>query len=200
MNRVSTSGLEQIEKQAYQTIWEDGLIDIFVGLSVFLIGVFWVSQGSVYGSVIAPIFVPFWVVARKRISEPRVGVVNFSAERINKENKKLLGLVLLGVLTLVIGVAWYFFGSHISSLATPQHTNLVAGLPAALLAIPSVIVALTFSAKRFFVYAAVMLMAAVPVIVFDLNPGWAFIPGGVWCMAVGGGLLMRFVRKHPIGR
>ncbi len=110
MNTLGTSDLEQIEKQAYHSIWEDGLIDVFVGLALVLIGFFWISQDSGYGALVAPILVPFWTVARKRISEPRRGVVNLSAERMAKENKKLAGLMLFGVATLIIGVVWYFIG------------------------------------------------------------------------------------------
>jgi len=200
MKAASTSSLDQIERQAYQAIWEDGLIDIFVGLALFLIGVFWVSQDSAYGSFVAPILVPFWTVARKRISEPRMGVVNFSTERVASDNKKLLSLFLFGVMTLVIGVAWYFVGQQGGFFAALRGTNIIAGLPAALLAFPATIVAFAFGLRRFFVYAAVLLISALPVIFLDLGPGWAFVPSGVCCMAMGGGLLVRFVRKYPLDK
>jgi len=200
METIRTSSLDQIEKQAYQAIWEDGLIDIFVGLALFLIGVLWLSQDSAYGSFVAPILVPFWVVARKRISEPRMGVVNFSTERVASDNKKLLGLFLIGVMTLVIGVAWYFVGQHGGFFATLRGTNVIAGLPAVLLAIPATIVALAFGLRRFFVYAAVLLISALPVIFLDLRPGWALVPSGAWCIVAGGVLLTRFVRKYPLDK
>ena len=200
MDTVGTSSLDQIEKQAYQAIWEDGLIDIFAGLALFLIGVVWISQDSAYGSIVAPALVPFWTVARKRISEARMGVVNFSAERIVSDNNKLLGLCLFGVLTFVIGVIWYFFGRTGDFFAALRGTNIIAGLPAALLAIPVTIVAFAFGLRRFFLYAAVLLISAVPVALLDLGPGWAFVPGGVLCIAMGSGLLFRFLRKYPLGK
>jgi len=199
MNAEGTSDLEQIERKAYQTIWDDGLIDIFVGLALFLIGVFWVSQGSAYSTFVAPVLVPFWVVARKRFSEPRTGVVHFSRERLAKENKKLRLLFLFGVFTFMIGVFWFFFGSHGESLSTPRDLNIVAGLPAALLAVPAIIVALAYGLGRFLAYAVMLLVSALPVIYLDLHPGWAFIPGGLLGIGVGSTLLFRFVRKHPLG-
>jgi len=198
MNAKGTSDLEQIERKAYQTIWDDGLIDIFVGLALFLIGVFWVSQGSAYSTFVAPVLVPFWVVARKRFSEPRTGVVHFSTERLAKENKKLRLLFLFGVFTFVIGVAWYFVARENGLFAAPPDTNFVAGLPAALLAIPAIIVAFAYELKRFFVYAAVLLISALPVILLDLHPGWAFIPGGFLCIGAGSTLLFRFMCKYPL--
>ncbi len=109
MNTVDTASLDQIEEQAYQTIWEDGLIDIFVGFALFLVGVLWISQDSAYGSFVAPILVPFWAVARRRISEPRMGVVNFSAARVKKHNKKLLFFFLFGVFRVLLAVPRCFF-------------------------------------------------------------------------------------------
>ncbi len=198
MHTTGTSDLAQIEERVYQSIWEDGLIDIFVGLALFLIGVFWIGQDSAYGSFVAPVLVPFWVAARKRISEPRIGVVNFSTERVSKENKKLLGLFLFGVLTLALGVGWYVLGPPGGTIRPQGVVSITAGLPAALLAIPAVIVAFAFGLSRFFAYAFVLFVSAVPVIFFDLRPGWAFLPSGVFAVIVGASLLARFVRKYPI--
>lgn len=199
MTATELSDLTQIERRAYETIWDDGLIDLFVGLALFLIGILWATQDSAYGAFVAPILVPFWSVARKKISEPRIGIVNFSAERVTRENRKLLGLFLLGVLTLVFGVAWFFLGQHGGPLPGNSDINIVAGLPAALLAFAAIVVAFAFGIKRFLAYAAILLASTVPVIYLDLNPGWAFVPGGVCCIVAGGGLLTRFVRRYPLG-
>ncbi len=198
MDTLGTSTLDEIEQQVYKTIWEDGLIDIFVGLGLFLLGITWIGLDSVYGSFVAPVLVPFWVVARKRVSEPRIGIVNFSAERVTKENRKLRGFFLFGVLTLVLGVGWYFLGGSGATNAPAWAANIVAGLPALLLAIPAIIVACAYGLSRFFGYALVLLVSAIPVITFDLRPGWAFLPVGIIAVAAGTVLLTRFVRNYPI--
>ena len=198
MSETGFPDLEYLERRAYETIWDDGLIDIFAGLALVSIGIMWVSQFSVYGAFVAPILVPLWVAARKSISEPRIGIVRFAAERVAVENKKLLGLFMLGVLTFVIGVLWFVFGQPESTFRSFADLNVVAGLPAALLAIPAVVIAIAYGKKRFLGYALVLLCSALPVIIYDLHPGWAFIPGGVLCAAIGSHLLYRFVRKYPI--
>lgn len=198
MGTLVTSGLEQIEKQAYHTIWEDGLIDIFAGLSLFLIGVLWLTQDSGYGAVVAPILVPFWTVARNRISKPRRGVVNLSAERMAKENKKLAGLMLFGVATLIIGVVWYVMGRSGGASPANWASHIVAGLPATLLAIPAIIVAFAYGLNRILIYAAALLVSAVAVVLLDLRPGWGLIPGGIVGLVVGGTILSHFVRKYPL--
>jgi hypothetical protein len=179
-------------------MWDDGLIDVMAGLALFLIGFLWVTQDSMYSPFVAPLLVPVWIGARRKISEPRIGIVNFSAERVAKESKKMLGLFLFGVLTLVIGVAWFFLGRHGDTILTLPAVNVVAGLPAGLLAIPAIIVGFAYGLRRFFGYAAALLVAAVPVAILDLHPGWALIPGGVLGIMVGSSLLLRFVRKYPL--
>jgi len=198
MDILETSDLERMEKQAYHTLWEDGLIDIFIGLGLFLIGAFWLTQDSGYGAFVAPILVPFWIGARKRISEPRRGVVEFSAERMTKENRKLTGLMLFGVATLVMGIVWYVIGRPGGALPANWASHVVAGLPAMLLAIPALIVALAYGLSRFHIYAAVLMGSAVAVVLLDLRPGWGFIPAGIVGLVVGGVILGRFVRKYPL--
>lgn len=198
METMGSTDLEQIEKQAYSTIWEDGLIDIFVGLALALIGALWLSQDAVYGAFVAPMLIPFWTVARNRISKPRRGVVVLSAERMAMENKKLASLVLFGVATLTIGVAWYVISRPGGTPPANWASHVIAGLPATLLAIPAIIVAFAYGLNRFLIYAAVLLASAVAVVLLDLHPGWGFIPGGVVCLAVGGTILFGFMRKYPL--
>ena len=198
MSETRFPDLECLESQAYETTWEDGLVDLYVGLALVLIGIMWVSQMSVYSTFVAPLLIPLWVVSRKRISEPRIGIVQFGSEHVALEQRKLLGLFMLGVLTLVIGVVWFFVGKPESAIRSIAELNVVAGLPAILLAIPAVVFAISYQMKRFFGYAIVLLISALPVIFYDLHPGWAFIPSGVLCVAIGGQLLYRFVRKYPI--
>jgi len=197
MSMLDTTDLDQLEERVYHSIWEDGLIDIFVGLALFLIGLFWVSQDSAYGSFVAPILVPLWAVARKRISEPRMGVVILGPQRMLKEKKKLLGLFLFGVFTFTLGIGWYALEPS-GGEAPSWVANSIAGLPAALLAVPAIIVAFAFGLGRFFVYALILLVSAIPVVVLDLRPGWAFIPSGVFCLVVGASLLAGFLRKYPL--
>jgi len=198
MNSLDTPNLEQIENRAYQTIWEDGLIDIFVGLALVLIGTLWLTQDSAYGAFVAPVLVPFWSVARNRISEPRRGVVNLSEERMVKENRKLAGLMLFGIATLIFGVARYAVWRSGSTPPANWASHIVAGLPAVLLAIPSIIIAFAYGLMRFLIYATALLVAAIAVVLLDLRPGWGFIPGGIVCLVLGCALLRRFIRKYPL--
>jgi len=198
MDTADTSDLEQIEKQAYSTTWDDGLIDLFVGFALALVGAFWISPDPGYGAVVVPIMAPFWIVARNRISEPRRGVVILSAERMTVEKKKLAGLNFFWIATLTVGIVWFVIARLGGAPPAYWVSHIVAGLPAALLAIAAIFIAFAYGLKRFLKYAAVLLVSAVAVVLLGLQPGWGFIPGGIVCLAVGGTILFRFIRKYPL--
>ena len=197
---MATSGisnLEQLERQVYESTWSDGLLDLCSGIALLLIGIVWVTGQSVYGTFVAPLMIPVWLSARKHVSEPRIGKVRFSAERQRKEKTHFLGLFLLGTLILVAGLMWYFLGIRGETAFVSARINIVAGLPAALLSIPAIFVAIALGLPRFFVYAAALLISAVPVILLDQHPGWAFIPCAIVCIGFGSYLLVEFVSKYP---
>jgi hypothetical protein len=107
--------LKDLERNVFQKSFHDGLIDIQIGcvLLMFVIapqlspylGDFWSSM----------IFLPFWAVIylgvreiRKKIVQPRVGVVEFGKYR--KSRQKKLGLVILvfNLLVLALGILSFF--------------------------------------------------------------------------------------------
>jgi len=197
MTATGIPDLERLEQDVYESTWSDGLLDICTGLALLTIGILWVTGLSTYSAFAPAVLIPIWVSARKRIIEPRTGVVQFSAERVGKERTHLFGFFLLGVAFLVCGIAGYFVVVRDGSLDLLQQLNIAAGLPAALLSIPAVLVAISLGLPRFFLYAALLVVAAVPVVLQDLHPGWAFIPCGALSVVVGSVLLAKFLKRHP---
>lgn len=198
MTTSEISGLEKLERKVYESTWEDGLIDLCSGVALLLMGMFWVTGQSAYGTFAAPLMISIWVAARKRISEPRIGAVVFGPKRVTKLKSLYLGLFGIGVLTLFGGIFLYIFVAKGNSTGVLPQMNFVAGLPAILLAIPALVVALTLRLARFIVYAALLMLSGVLVVVMDLHPGWAFLPSGALCACVGAGMLVAFVRKNPL--
>ncbi len=197
MTTLQTSDLKQLEKQVYHSLWEDGLIDIFVGIALVGLGSFWLSkETSAYGAIFIPILIPFWSVARQRITLPRLGEVSFSTERQATEHKKLGGMILLGTVVMAVGVVWFVIirggGPRPDWLA-----HSVAGLPAMLLAFGTMVTAFAIGQLRFFIYSAVLAASGVVVVLLSLRPGWGFLPAGIVALLTGAAHFYRFLRKYP---
>jgi len=81
---MNLTNLEHLEGEAYQDSFSDGLVDVFLGLGLAVIGVTWLwlepvaGLAGVFAAAIAGILVP----VRRRIVEPRVGYVRWTAPRL----------------------------------------------------------------------------------------------------------------------
>ena len=107
--------LKDLEKNVFQKSFQDGLIDIQIGCVLLMfaiapllspyLGDFWSSM----------IFLPFWGVIylgvreiRKKIVQPRVGVVEYGTYRKTRQKKLNLVILVFNLLVLALGVASFF--------------------------------------------------------------------------------------------
>ena len=110
--------LKDLEKNVFQKSFQDGLLDIQIGimmltfvLALYLgpyLGDFWSSM----------IFLPVWAgifyglrIFRKKIIQPRVGVVEYGKHRKTRLKKITLVIMVINVLALILGVVSFFYFS-----------------------------------------------------------------------------------------
>ena len=195
---MNNTNLEDLESAAYQDSYSDGLIDLFIGLGLASIGILWLwfepvaGLAGVFAAAIGWAMVPI----RRRIVEPRMGYVRWTAPRLKWERKQLRLLFGLGSVALLIGVGLVL--AIVSGDAdTSGDRNVVAGLPAVLLAVGAFVLAATSGFKRLWVYGAVLLSAAAVTILIEAGPGGSLLAAGAAVGVVGIVLLGRFLRAHP---
>lgn len=183
------------EARLYRATFQDGRVDAFAGVIVVLIGVAWLFDLVALGAIAPAVVLPFWAVARRRITEPRLGYSTPLPRRVARERGKAAILVVLGVMVLVLGVGLYF-------VVRPEPgegwRHLVPALPSALLGFGAVLCAFVFGVRRFFLHAAAFLVAGAWVAHEQLEPGWGLLVGGCFVLTVGLALLARFVARVPI--
>ncbi len=78
MDRIS---LKELEKKAFTSYHQDGLLDIFLGIGIIVFGLGMATDQFYFGSIMPAILFPLWAAAKKAITIPRIGLVNFSPER-----------------------------------------------------------------------------------------------------------------------
>jgi hypothetical protein len=193
------TNVENIESEAYRDSYSDGLVDMFIGLGMTLIGGTWLwleAQAGVVGGIAAVIA---WgmVPIRRRILEPRIGYVKWAPPRIKWERKQLKRLFWMLTAALLIGIAFAQSVIQDDGGASRDRT-VVAGLPALLLAIGAFVLAATSGFRRLWVYGAVLLSAAAVTILIEAGPGGSLLAAGVAIGVSGVVLLSRFLRAHPV--
>ena len=104
--------LKDAERKAFQSTFEDGLWDVFIGCSFPLqltIAPFLSrSMGDLWSSAV---FLPFWGavylviwLVRKKVVAPRIGKVEFGPARKSKLKKLSAALLIVNVIAFILGI------------------------------------------------------------------------------------------------
>lgn len=184
----------QLEQNLYRQYWDDGLLDLFAGVGVLGIGLFWIFDVVVGAAILPALLVPLWAPFREKITEPRMGLVEFSSRREQRTQKFLVNVFLAGTGTFLLALLLYFY---VRSNGLPANVTFIAGLPAGLLGVLAVFGALLTGAYRFFIYGAWLVIAGLTCALAGTGPGAPMVVGGAaitFCAVV---LLTRFIRKYP---
>lgn len=191
--------LDDFERRAYQDSFSDGLIDLFLGLGLALIGLLWLWFESVAGlaGVFAAVVVWALVPIRRRIVEPRIGFYTWTAPRLKWERNQLRFLFGFGSVALLLGVGLVLSIVRGDDLAGGD-CSVVAGLPATLLAIGAFVLAATSGVKRLWGHGAILAAAAAVTLLVEAGPGGPLLGAGTVIGIVGVVLLVRFLRAHPV--
>jgi hypothetical protein len=191
--------LEAMEREAYRSSYSDGIIDIFVGLSLVVIGAIWVwaeDYGGLAG-ILPAIMAPTVIPLRKQIVEARGGYVRWTARRRRWERRNLWGAFGAGVATLLLGIVAYFMAEG-SAPGRDLLADVAPGLLAFILAVVAIILAMMLESWRFFVYAAALIGGGLLAVADELNPGWPLLLAGIVVTIAGTVMLTRYLRANPV--
>jgi hypothetical protein len=185
---------ESLESELYTRRFDDGLLDLCIGIGLLAIGLLWLFGQVALTGAMPALMIPVWLGLRKRITEPRMGRVQFSRTRRRSERHGLLAALGLGLGALVLilaAVVWLRDGAAQAGAA------LAPLIPALLVGLGLVIVGALTGARRFAAYAAALVALAALVTSVSEEPGLSLALGGGLLCLWAGGIVTRFVRTHP---
>ena len=182
------------EQAIFESYWDDGLLDLLAGLALLIAGLGWLTPLGALAVLQAPLWSVLWIPLRRQLVEPRAGYVAFSLQRRERNTLKLTASLVLGVacLALVILFAWW---SQRVGQGGPGWAEPVAGLPAIIVAAGAIVTAFLTGARRFLIYAVLLILFAVVAARAGLNPGLPIAGGGLVAAICGAWLLVRFIRS-----
>lgn len=160
--------LKSAERRAFQTTFEDGLWDVFIGCFVLEFAIAPLLSGSLGDFWSSAIFLPFWGIAylaillvRKYVIAPRVGKARFSKTRMHRLRSFTIILIGVNTVLFVLGLlAAFAFGGAASGESNSWRNLLPVFLGLFLLAGFS-IAAYLLDFPRLCLYGA-LLFAATP--------------------------------------
>lgn len=197
--------LKEIERRAYLSYHQDGLVDIFIGLAFLVFGApilydaGMVAVGGIpppyitaaVGGIIAVVPVMYAAV-KKLVTIPRLGYVKFASQRRRKTRNVVLFLVVAGVLGNVAGVFAMIYRPFVIFLV--ENYMIVIGVVGG--AIFSLAAYLS-EIKRFYAYGAINLIAFASSRLLHAGLYQPMILLGAVITFSGAFLLYRFLRKYP---
>lgn len=194
---MAPTNLDDLERDAYQDAFSDGLLDLVIGLILAWIGIIWLWIESLPGLAGVGSAVLVWALLRirTRIVEPRLGYVRWRAPRLRWERRQIILLTGFVMAAFLLGNGVMY---AIRQGDTLEAQGIVPGLPAFVLGIGAFVVATKAGFKRLWVYGVVLVVAAAATSLADANPGGSLLASGALICSVGGVLLARFLHAHPV--
>jgi hypothetical protein len=187
--------LKELEQRNYKATHSDGVIDVFVGMSMVAIGVTWIVIPNVLSVVTAGVAISIspMLAWRRRFIEDRTGYVMFTEPRRLWERRiYTTAAVLFSGFMLLARPLGSLQPEDIDWMVGPD--SLVVWLVAAVLLLLGVQTKLT----RLLVYSLVLTAAGtVPFVISTESFGWPLLISGAVIAAVGSALIGRFVIRHP---
>lgn len=204
--------LRQLEKKIFRATYEDGLLDIYMGLLVAGFGslAFMPDEGSprllYYGLFVGGLSfgILIYQLGKKYVTEPRMGLVTYGAER--KRRAATLAVILsviIGLQALIVGISILLW--NVPDLARnlglaaiqPDREKLLVSVISALFVGPGMALMAYFTDFQRGYFIAVLLTLAVFLMVWFSSPAPMLTAGGIMII-VGAVLLVRFLRKYPL--
>jgi hypothetical protein len=187
--------LKELEQRNYKATHSDGVIDVFVGMSMVAIGVTWIVIPNVLSVVTAGVAISIspMLAWRRRFIEDRTGYVMFTEPRRLWERRiYTTAAVLFSGFMLLARPLGSLQPEDIDWMVGPD--SLVVWLVAAVLLLLGVQTKLT----RLLVYSLVLTAAGtIPFVISTESFGWPLLISGAVIAAVGSALIGRFVIRHP---
>jgi hypothetical protein len=202
-----TIDLGELERKAYLTYNEDGLIDILIGAILFFLGSYILSDTQIpFANFLFLIGPLVWAGLKRKFTIPRVGYVKFGAGPKGKLRRVLLSLLVVFQIILVLATsasARFHNDRPIWLVLLDEYGVLIVGSCA--VSVILYLVGYFNEAKRFNIYtvASVFLFTAAhnllePELDIWQKMAYAEIPLGVLMVAYGLWTLREFIKRYPI--
>jgi hypothetical protein len=189
--------MKEIERQAYLSYSEDGLVDIAIGLVILLWGVFLVVEPSGLIGLLGPLALAVWYLGKRFITIPRTGRIQPSQKMGRKMRNLAIFLLVLGFIVL----GGILTGMLIGYTSSNSYSLGILGL---VIAAGVSLLAYLLNAARLYAYAVLLFVAfaggeilSASITTFDAF-AFSVIFAGALILLSGLVVLIRFMRRYPL--
>jgi len=188
---------KQLERIAYLSYQQDGIIDLLVGWATLAFGLNIALDSSIW-TFLGWMPILFYVPLKNRITVPRLGYVKFDPNR-GRPSKWTISFLIFGLLAIaVLGIVVFLLSNRPPSPVIAwvrEYTLLFYGLVGV---IGFGLAGLISGIRRLFLYALLSLLLMGGGQLMGVEEYIPFFLLGGSILVVGAVLLTRFIRRYPI--
>ncbi len=196
--------LKEIERRAYMSYHQDGLLDMFAGVYVLgfgfgiLIDKIWeFGFAAIMPAILMATVLPIWIAAKRRITMPRIGFVKFGP---GGGTTKLMA-IFIGLAVAGLGAFSAFTLATFQS-GSRQWLDLIFRNGMLIVGFGSLAVCILFGysmgLKRLYAYGLLALISLVVGHFAGIPFAYILMALGTAVMVTGIAMLIGFVRKYPL--
>jgi hypothetical protein len=189
--------MKEIERKAYMSYSEDGLVDIAIGFVILGWGISLVLGPAGLITLLGPIALAMWYLGKRYLTIPRIGIIKPSRKMAHRARNGAIVLLLLGTITL----AGILLGIVVGGSDLADYSLAILGL---LLAAGICVIAFLLNSNRLYVYAVLLFVAfaggqALNDVISSVDTFIvSVILAGALILLSGAVVLVRFLRKYPL--
>ena len=188
--------LKQIEKKTYAFYHQDGIIDILIGCGIlfailcFLSEMFWLSGAFVI------LALPLYTSIKQKITSPRIGFVKFGQK--GQHRTLFILTILIGNILLLFFLGLFLYRNSIPLWITENLTAYPSLILGGIACILTLLTALISGIKRFYFYAAAILISFILSQIVPIPLWISSTIIGILFVLTGTIKLVNFIQKYPL--
>jgi len=193
--------LKTMERKAYLSYHQDGLLDLGLGLLILAVGIGWAVGMPWLLGVFFAVGIPSYGAAKKILTIPRLGLVHFGPDRQRRVKREISFFLIYFTITAMLGVVMLFLVTAVNR--SPEGFGRL--LEKFIMAPPGILVAIAFAAlaywkqvNRYYVHAVLLLIAIFGGPLLGIDRPVYFSAAGAAIMLAGLAVLIRFLRAYPL--
>ena len=188
--------LKELERKAYTSYYNDGLLEVFLGVTILLMGLA-IRFDVTYLFGVIPVFaMTSWAGAKRTITVPRIGMVRFGPERQLRVKKEKLFFTIYFAITLIAGVVVFILFSRSIDTARRIFGSYPLAPIGAIGALALVFLGYWKQIRRLHLYALLVIAAIFGSPHLGIEPPHYMMGLGAVVLLIGLVLLSRFLAAH----
>lgn len=190
--------LKNIEHHLYLKYLDDGLIEIIYGFVIIIFSLGMITDAAWLGGVFGAVAISIWIPLKKKITEPRIGQLQFSSIRRKKINQQYVMFIFLGLITFLGGIGTFIIFSETPNGILKSFENFSLLPLGIIFSLPTFLMGLLNKIIRYYLYGIIIIVIFVMGGLLKIDPTYYVLGSGIIIMISGMWLLQKFIKQYPI--